>query len=249
MSQNVYDREDFFQEYDKLPRSQEGLAGALEWPLLEKLVGDVSKSTILDLGCGFGWFSRWSGQNGAKSVYSVDVSTKMIQRAKSLAPANSAVTYGIEDLETIQIVPNTYDLIYSSLAFHYIQDLKELFDRIFAGIIPGGRFIFSVEHPIFTASLVTPKFRHDEKSQSDTWPLDSYAEEGKRVRNWLADGVIKQHRKIETYVTYLLEAGFMITALKEWTPSIEYVEANPQWKNERHRPLFLILAAEKPKGS
>lgn len=249
MAQNVYDREDFFQEYDKLPRSQEGLAGALEWPLLEKLVGDVSNSTILDLGCGFGWFSRWAEENGAKSVYAVDVSTNMIERAKSLSSDKSVVTYEIEDLEIIKIATNAYDLVYSSLAFHYVQDLKELFDRIYDGLAPGGRFIFSVEHPIFTASMITPKFRHDDESKSDTWPLDSYAEEGKRARNWLSDGVIKQHRKIETYVTYLLDAGFTITALKEWTPSIEYVEANPQWKNERHRPLFLILAAVKRIGS
>jgi hypothetical protein len=92
-----------------------------------------------------------------------------------------------------------------------------------------------------------PSFRLDEQSGSNIWPLDSYAEEGLRVRNWLAEGVHKQHRKIDTYVTLLFETGFVLKALKEWTPTPEYYEDRPpeRW-NERHRPLFLILAVEKP---
>ena len=36
MPQNVYDNDEFFQEYAKLRRSQEGLAGAQEWPAMRR---------------------------------------------------------------------------------------------------------------------------------------------------------------------------------------------------------------------
>jgi SAM-dependent methyltransferase len=247
MSQNVYDREDFFQEYLKLPRSQEGLTGALEWPILRELVGDVSNNSVLDLGCGFGWFCRWASDAGAKSVHGIDLSSKMLEGAKNAARQTDPVTYNIGDLETIQLPDGSYDLVYSSLAFHYVKDLKRLIQEIYKSLIPGGRFVFSVEHPIFTAPIDTPTFKpNDTKENSHIWPLDSYAEEGTRVRNWLSDGVVKQHRKIEGYVMELLEAGFVLDALREWTPSTEYVEANPQWNKERNRPLFLLLAAHIP---
>jgi SAM-dependent methyltransferase len=247
MSQNVYDRDDFFEEYSKLPRSQDGLSGALEWPLLEALVGDVMNLNILDLGCGFGWFSRWAREHGARSIYGIDISNKMLERAQQLSPNDALITYSIGDLETIALPQSpVYDLVFSSLAFHYIVDLKKLFQKIHECLVPGGRFVFSVEHPIFTSPMKTPTFRLDEKSGGNIWPLDSYAEEGLRVRNWLAEGVHKQHRKVDTYVTLLLETGFVLKALKEWTPTPEYYAKRPPEKwNERHRPLFLILVGEK----
>jgi SAM-dependent methyltransferase len=247
MSQNIYDREDFFQEYSKLQRSQNGLTGALEWPILCNLVGDVSNERVLDLGCGFGWFGRWASGAGAKFVHGIDVSSKMLERAKELSGEMKGLTFSIDDLETVRLPESGYDLVYSSLAFHYVKNLKRLIQEVHKSLIPGGRFVFSVEHPIYTAPKDTPSFRHSEKSENSyIWPLDSYAEEGTRVVNWLADGLVKEHRKVETFVTCLLETGFVLDALKEWTPTLEYVEANPQWKNERHRPLFLLLAAHIP---
>jgi SAM-dependent methyltransferase len=248
MSQNVYDREDFFEEYSKLPRSQHGLPGALEWPLLEALVGNVTNLKIVDLGCGFGWFCRWARERGAKSIYGIDISNKMLERAQRLSPDDAVISYNVGDLETVELPDQPfYDLAFSSLAFHYIIDLMKLFEKVYACLIPGGRFVFSVEHPIFTSPMKDPSFRLDEQSGRNIWPLDSYAEEGLRVRNWLAEGVHKQHRKIDTYVTLLLETGFVVKALKEWTPTPEYYADRPPEKwNERHRPLFLILAVEKP---
>lgn len=48
------------------------------------------------------------------------------------------------------------------------------------------------------------------------WPLDSYLSEGPRTTDWLAKGVVKQHRTISTYITILLDAGFTLSAIKEW---------------------------------
>jgi hypothetical protein len=59
VAQNVYDDPDFFAGYSALPRSVQGLDGAPEWPSLQALLPDLAGREVVDLGCGFGWFSRW----------------------------------------------------------------------------------------------------------------------------------------------------------------------------------------------
>src|SRR5262245_3820009 len=98
MAQNIYDHDDFFQGYSKLPRSVEGLTGAPEWPTVRKMVDDVSGCRVLDLGCGFGWFCRWAAEQGAASVHGVDLSENMLARARTLT-SDPKVTYERADLE------------------------------------------------------------------------------------------------------------------------------------------------------
>jgi len=244
MSQNVYDQPEFFAGYSALPRSQEGINGAVEWPLLRRLVGDVQGYRVLDLGCGFGWFCRWAQENGARQVQGIDISQNMLEKAKALT-SHSAITYSIGDLDAIELAKGSYELVYSSLAFHYLTNLKELFIQVYNRLETGGRFVFSAEHPIFTAPIVAPAWKTD-VSGAVSWGVDSYAEEGPRNRDWLAKGVRKQHRTIDTYISLLLETGFVLTAVKEWMPTREYIKDHPEWERERHRPLFLVIGAQKP---
>ena len=63
-------------------------------------------------------------------------------------PASSIVR---ASLEAFAAEPASFDLVVSSLALHYIADYAGLVRRIATWLVPGGRFAFSVEHPIFTA--------------------------------------------------------------------------------------------------
>ena len=69
---------------------------------------------------------------------------------------------------------------------------------------------------------------------------------GPRSTDWLAKGVVKQHRTIATYLNILLRLGFNLTHVEEWGPSDEQIRAQPSLADERHRPPFLIVAAKKP---
>lgn len=243
MAQNIYDDKSFFDAYSQLKRSVEGLDGAPEWPSIQVLLPDLSGRRVLDLGCGFGWFCRWARAHGARSVIGVDLSEKMLGRAKAEAH-DDAITYERSDLENYTPPGAAFDLIYSSLALHYIENLAALFNRAFAALVPGGRMVFSVEHPIFTAPTI-PGWSEDAAGHL-TWRIDRYLDEGPRTTNWLAPGVIKQHRTIGTYVNLLLRAGFTISHLEEWAPSVAQIVAHPDWAKERGRPGFLIVACDRP---
>ncbi|WP_226476960.1 class I SAM-dependent methyltransferase [Pseudomonas sp. MWU16-30323] len=242
MTQNIYDTEVFFEGYSKMGRSVEGLAGAPEWPALQAMLPPMPGLKVVDLGCGYGWFSRWAQEQGAEQVLGLDVSQKMLARAEEMT-SSSAITYAIADLEKLELPDAAFDLAYSSLAFHYIVDLKGLFARIHQALVPGGRLVFSIEHPIFMAPR-QPGWLMDEQGRK-RWPVDSYQLEGPRVTNWLADGVIKQHRTVGTLLTLLIQAGFTLTHVDEWGPSEADLKARPALAEELERPMMLLVAAHR----
>jgi ubiquinone/menaquinone biosynthesis C-methylase UbiE len=243
MAQNIYDDDEFFAGYARLPRSVEGLAGAPEWPSLRALLPDLRGAKVLDLGCGYGWFCRWAREAGATAVLGIDVSEKMLARAQADA-SDPAVTYWRADMESLALPGEAFDLAYSSLALHYIADPSGLIAQVYRSLVRGGMLVFSTEHPIFSAPGA-PKWTLDSAGQK-IWPLNHYLDEGPRTTNWLAPGVIRHHRTIATTVNLLLQAGFAISHLEEWGPSEAQIEAQPSLADERHRPPFLIVAARKP---
>ena len=108
MTQNIYDTPAFFEGYSKMSRSVEGLAGAPEWPALQALLPPMSGLNVVDLGCGYGWFSRWAQEQGAAQVLGLDVSHKMLARARAMTSAPT-VTYAIADLEQLDLPAGTFD--------------------------------------------------------------------------------------------------------------------------------------------
>src|SRR3954467_10622550 len=121
MAQNVYDDADFFTAYSQLPRSQHGLDGAPEGPAPRGLLPPLPGLRVVDLGCGFGWFCRWAAEQGAASVLGLDLSERMLERARNAS--SPAVTYRQADLGTLTLPPQAFDLAYSALALHYLPDL------------------------------------------------------------------------------------------------------------------------------
>ncbi len=240
MTQNIYDNADFFERYSQLPRSLEGLDGAPEWPVLRGMLPDLRGLKILDLGCGFGWFCRWTREQGVAEAVGIDVSEKMLARARA-ATLDPAIAYRRADMEHLQLAPASFDLIYSSLALHYIERLSDLLAQVHRALVPGGRLVFSAEHPVFTAPT-EPGWAMTAGGHK-AWALDGYLEEGPRSTDWLAKGVIKQHRTIATYLNMLLGLGFTLNRVEEWGPTPEQIAAKPIWADERRRPPFLLLSA------
>lgn len=241
MTQNIYDDETFFAGYSQLHRSIEGLDGAPEWPALRALLPELGGRAVVDLGCGFGWFCRWARQAGAVRVLGIDVSEKMLARARA-STDDAAIAYTRADMETLALPPGSFDLAYSSLALHYVEGLERLLAEVHRALFPGGRLVFSVEHPIFTAPA-RPGWSTDAAGGRTTWPVDRYLDEGRRTTNWLAEGVVKQHRTLATYLNLLVGLGFTIAHVEEWGPTEAQIAARPEWALERDRPPFLLVAA------
>lgn len=243
MSQNIYDNQTFFDGYAQLSRSVQGLDGAPEWSTIRSILPDLQGKKVVDLGCGYGWFCRSAREQGAAQVLGMDLSEKMLGKAKEMTK-DPAIEYRQQDLEALQLTAASFDLVYSSLTLHYIEDLGKLFATVYQALVNGGEFIFTAEHPIYTA----PKHQGwlvDEAGQK-SWPINGYQQEGQRISNWLAEGVIKQHRMLGTYINLLVQQGFTIRYLNEWGPSAQQIADNPALDEEKERPMIFILAVQKP---
>jgi SAM-dependent methyltransferase len=191
VAQNIYDQPEFFAAYSQLPRSLRGLDGSPEWTAIRALLPNLDGKRVLDLGCGFGWFARWARKHGARHVLGLDLSENMIARAKA-DTEDPAIEYVIADLEHAELPNASFDFAYSSLAFHYIDNFERLVKAVFRALVPCANFIFTIEHPIYMAPT-HPDWLGD-KDRRKTWPVDRYSIEGPRTTDWLAKGIVKQHR-------------------------------------------------------
>ncbi|MFC7473964.1 class I SAM-dependent methyltransferase [Dankookia sp. GCM10030260] len=240
MAQNIYDDPTFFAGYSRLRRSVEGLDGAPEWPALRAMLPPLQGLRVVDLGCGFGWACRWMRQAGAATVLGLDLSESMLARARAMT-GDPDVTYRRADLEDLDLPAAGFDLAFSALALHYIEDLPRLLGRLRRALVPGGHLVASLEHPILTAP--SRQGWSIDAAGHRIWPLDGYQREGARVTDWLAKGVVKQHRMLGTTLNALLGAGFALTRVEEWAPTEAQIAEQPDLAPERERPMFLLLAA------
>lgn len=274
--QNIYDDPVFFDLYSEYPRAKEGEKGASEWPeLLQMLPHDLNGKRVLDLACGEGWFARWCVSRGAKSVDACDISVNMLRKAEGLTkgPKTTSVTastsalghlghLGVEDglirftrvdLETLQLAAETYDLVFCGLALHYVKNLGGLMHQVHSSLVPGGVFVYSIEHPFLTAPtcpkfITTPRTNNTgagpDGGEVDQWTVDSYFAEGVRSVDWIVNGVIKQHRTLTSYFEAMREAGFEVEKMDEWGATNQAGRKHPDWV-EGVIPRFLLVKARR----
>ena len=107
---------------------------------------DISEgSTVLDLGCGTGYLTKVLSE-------SVGVQDKVVAVGERLAIAKAK--YPSSNIEYIQaddstFPPGEYDIIFSNLVIHWIDDKEALFKRVYANLCSGGRFVFSTPNDCY----------------------------------------------------------------------------------------------------
>src|SRR3954447_2377849 len=170
MKQNKYDDPSFFANYSQMARSTGGLAAAGEWPAFRELLPNLRDKKVLDLGCGFGWHCRYARQQGARSVVGVDVSERMLVRAGELTN-DPGIEYRRVAIEEIELAGGELDVVISSLALHYVERFDVVCQNVYRGLAPGGSFVLSVEHPIFTA-LPGQDWHYGPHGERLHWPVD-----------------------------------------------------------------------------
>lgn len=221
-----------------MDRSTQGLAGAGEWPALRAMLPDFTNKRVLDLGCGLGWHCQYALDNGARSATGVDISAKMLAEGTRKFPRVNFILSSIED---INFSENSFELVLSSLAFHYIKCFEDICAKVRRCLSPGGAFVFSAEHPVFTAQ--GPQQWHEDESGRRHWPVDGYFDEGPRQAVFLGGKVLKYHRTVAAYISALLENGFEITGFREPVPDDDLLQRIPDMHDELRRPMMLLVSA------
>ena len=238
-----YDDPEFFKQYSQLGRSVNGLDGNVEWEGFKSLLPGLSGKRFLDLGCGFGDICRYASEQGAEAVVGVDLSKRMLEEAiRRTSQPN--ITYEHGSMAELDFAGESFDVIVSSLALHYVERFDSLSEKIAELLTPGGTFAASFEHPIYTSIALQEWYVQD--GERLHWPVDDYSLEGPRRTNFLGGDVLKYHRTVSSYVNGLVDAGLRIERMIEPKPDDATLEARPDWKDEVRRPIFMLLSATKP---
>ena len=85
MPNSEYDNAHFCEEYAKMFRSQQGLPGAGEWRQFQQLFPDLQGKSVLDLGCGEGYYTE-AMQHAVPQVIGLDIAKPAIRLAAKRLP-------------------------------------------------------------------------------------------------------------------------------------------------------------------
>lgn len=236
----AYDEQEFLENYLKRRSRPDSPNNAIEGPIIDRLLGNPIFAQILDLGCGDGQFGKELLKNGAKAYTGVEGSSSMIDLAiRNLTGTDAALIHS--SIESFDYPENEYDLVVSRMALHYIEDINSLFKSISNAMKDGAKFLFSVQHPLTTASF---KSKSGGERRSD-WIVDDYFEQGARQEPWIGKTVIKYHRTIEFYFTALTAAGFRIEALEEGNPERANFVEEEEYERRKRIPVILVFSCVK----
>ncbi len=243
--QNIFDNETFFEGYKALRDNDINYNDLLEQPAMAMLLPDMNGKSVLDLGCGYGHNCLDFVGRGAEKVVGIDISEKMLAVAKEEA-AHSKITYLNMSMTDISKLNEKFDIIYSSLAFHYVKDFDAFAKEMFSVLNNGGCLLFSQEHPIITATVDgNGHFNKDENGKRVSYTFSNYNEQGERKIHWYVEGVVKYHRTFSGIINALTKAGFKIEEICEPTPEDWAIEKLPTIVKEYIKPNFLIVRARK----
>jgi SAM-dependent methyltransferase len=242
--QNIYDDPDFFAGYSKLARFGAGWTTAYERPSFLALLPDVAGKRVLDLGCGVGQLANYLAQQGAADVTGVDLSERMLEIARA-EYGHPNLTFQRASMEEAAFPPDRFDLVVSSLAFHYVADFPDLARRIVSWLAPGGTLVFSNEHPVYLSRATGEGWVKDQDGKALYWALHRYGDEGLREENWITEGIQKYHRMVSTILNDLIDAGLTVERVLEPMPDAEMLRSRPDWAQESHRPFCLLVRARK----
>jgi toxoflavin synthase len=115
-----------------------------------RLLGSLSGSSVLDLACGDGHYTRLVRRMGAVRVVGADLSRRMIDLATAAERQDRiGVEYIVADARTVQFTCR-FDVVLAAYLLNYArspEDVLEMAHAIVSNLKPGGRFIAINNNP------------------------------------------------------------------------------------------------------
>ncbi len=181
-----------------------------------QLLGAVKGLDVLELGCGGGQISVVLAKWGAKSVTGMDISDEQLRHARELAQEQSVkirfLQGNVEDLSALD--DDSFDLVVSSHALNYVENLFQVFVESARVLRPGGRCVFCLGHPIFYVL-------GDALEAEDLSLIEDYFSDERHSWEWLDDqrepiATFEQtYWRVDQVINGLISVGFNITRIEE----------------------------------
>ena len=205
-------------------------------PSLMSLIEHETFESCLDLGCGPGAYISELKKN-CQHITAIDLSEEFVAIISSKYPDIKAYVADMgRGLE--QELDQTFDLVISPLAIHYVENFEKLFSEVNRVLKKGGVFAFSTHHPVVDV--------RDSIS-------GNYFEREKLTQVWDTLGDVKTEvsyfrRPLSEMTSALFSAGFVIDGLSEGVPSEKIKEiSDSHYQKLMSWPQFLFVRCKKLK--
>ncbi|NVM53945.1 MAG: methyltransferase domain-containing protein [Candidatus Helarchaeota archaeon] len=178
------------------------------------LLGDVKGKRILELGCGGGQNSIVLTKWGAE-VVGLDISEIQLEQANLLAKKEGVKVEFIQGrMENLsQLNDDNFDIVLSSHAIGYADDLKTVFMETVRVLKPEGFLVFCLEHPIWITVGIALE-------DGDLKKVRNYFDSSRNIWDWKCfDGTKATFNQgdwsIAEIINGLIETGLQIVRIEE----------------------------------
>lgn len=218
-----------------------------EWTFF-RVLGDVQGRAVLDVACGYGYFTRMLRRLGAERVVGVDLSAAMIAQAETIEERQPlGIAYQVHDMTRPEPL-GAFDLVTAVYLFNYAESeaqLGRMAQAVRNNLRPGGRMVAVTGSP----DLAAPHLAH----------LDKY---GSRIecQGELCDGavmtttiftpdravkIVNHHWTRPAYQRAFVAAGFRELRWHPMEVSPAGLEAyGPDyWREHLTHPAIVVLEA------
>lgn len=203
-----------------------------------RLLGDVSEATVLELGCGSASCSNWLTEDGVGFAVGFDISRRMLAAAGEVDPTQLGLLQA--NVEALPFRDDAFDVVFSAFGgLPFVPDVAAVLQDVARVLRPGGRLVFSVNHPM---RWIFP---------DDPGPVGLLANIPYFEREYLEydenDELVyaEYHRTFGDWIAALVGAGFHLEQVIEPEWPEELTETWGQWSPLRGRifPGTAIFAA------
>ena len=109
--------------------------------LLARLPESLQPCSLVDLGCGTGYFTRALNARFGRAVMGLDIAEGMLRYARAQGPEQAA--WITADAEALPLRDGSQDLLFSSLALQWCPDLGRALSEARRVLRPGGCMAFN----------------------------------------------------------------------------------------------------------
>lgn len=232
----------------------------LNGPALKRMVGNVERKQMLEIGCGEGCLSRFFAKAGAE-VTAIDLSDALINAAEEEEEREQlGVKYFAADAANLDMLEHqSFDIAYCHMALEDIADHEGAIAEVSRVLKTGGRFIVVMEHPCFSVISLRGKMisgwqtrlRKDGSKEYLYYRIEDYFRRRSYTYEWKHDRLTSSfvttgfHRTLSDYVNALTKHGLVVTRLDEPQLFEEGVRVHPPMKKHYRVPQSLVIEATK----
>ncbi len=189
--------------------------------------------SVLDAGCGSGWYAEYLVGHGA-TVTAVDVSPKLVALTKARLGDRAQVLQADLGQPLAFADDGAFELVLCPLVMHYLEDWRAVFAEFHRVLKSFGVLLFSTHHPFMDFQLF----------QTESYFTTELLED-----EWSTGKVCYYRRPLTAMIEALAETGFVVERILEPQPTDEFRNVDPEGHDRLSKnPWFVVIRARRDRS-